>query len=43
MAETKSTETKSLVIGALGIALSVAVLYGMVYFASKAWKKGQVA
>jgi hypothetical protein len=27
--------------GALSIALSVAVLYGLVYVGSKAWAKGQ--
>jgi len=34
-------ETKKLIGSALGIALSVAVLYATVYFVSKAWAKGQ--
>ena len=31
----------NLVKGALGLALSLAVLYGLVYVGSKAWAKGQ--
>ena len=34
-------ETKKLVGSAIGIAVSVAVLYATVYFVSKAWAKGQ--
>ena len=34
-------ETKKLVGSAIGIAVSVAVLYATVYFVSKAWKSGQ--
>jgi len=34
-------EKKGLLSGALGLALSVAVLFGTVWVVSKAWKKGQ--
>jgi hypothetical protein len=34
-------ETKKLIGSAIGIAISVAVLYATVYFVSKAWAKGQ--
>jgi hypothetical protein len=34
-------ETKKIVGGAVGLALSIAVLYAVVYFSSKAWAKGQ--
>jgi len=34
-------EKKGLISGALGLALSVAVLFGTVWVVSKAWKKGQ--
>jgi hypothetical protein len=31
----------NLVMGVLGLALSLAVIYGTVYIAGKAWKKSQ--
>jgi hypothetical protein len=34
-------ETKKIVGGAVGLALSIAVLYAVVYFSSRAWKSGQ--
>lgn len=34
-------ETKKIIPNAVGIAISIVVLYATVYFASKAWKKGQ--
>lgn len=34
-------EKKGLLSGALGLALSVAVLFGTVWVISKAWSKGQ--
>lgn len=43
MADSKVTEPKSIIMGVVGVAISAVVLYGMVYFASKAWKKGQAS
>jgi hypothetical protein len=34
-------ETKKLLGNAVGVAVSLALLFGMVYVASKAWQKGQ--
>lgn len=34
-------EKKGLLTGALGLALSLAVLFGTVFVVSKAWKRGQ--
>lgn len=36
-----SNKTKNLVNSALGIGVSLALLFGMVYVISKAWKSGQ--
>jgi len=34
-------ETKKLLGNAVGVAVSLTVLFGVVYVASKAWQKGQ--
>jgi hypothetical protein len=34
-------KNKGILAGAIGLALSLAVIYGMVYVAGKGWKKSQ--